>query len=95
MGHSRLPNSHAPNSILESDVAIVRRHEHRTGRCCQLCCETNHSILTTRKTITKGHHDPCVGVHAVPVGEAVMACVLLDHVLLHHGQVGENRGEIG
>ncbi len=32
---------------------------------------------------------------AVPVGEAMMACVLLDHVLLHRGQIGENRGRIG
>jgi chorismate synthase len=63
------------------------------------------SILTTRKTITKsgeeteiitkGRHDPCVGIRAVPVGEAMMACVLLDHVLLHRGQIGENRGHIG
>jgi chorismate synthase len=63
------------------------------------------SILTTRKTITKageeteiitkGRHDPCVGIRAVPVGEAMMACVLLDHLLLHRGQIGENRGYIG
>ncbi|MEO1458009.1 MAG: chorismate synthase [Pseudomonadota bacterium] len=63
------------------------------------------SILTPRRTIdtsgqegeivTKGRHDPCVGIRAVPVGEAMMACVLLDHVLLHRGQVGENRGRIG
>ncbi|MGC9369143.1 MAG: chorismate synthase [Paracoccaceae bacterium] len=63
------------------------------------------SILTPRRTITKsgepteiitkGRHDPCVGIRAVPVGEAMMACVLLDHVLLHRGQVGENRGKIG
>lgn len=63
------------------------------------------SILTTRKTITKageeteiitkGRHDPCVGIRAVPVGEAMMACVILDHLLLHRGQIGENRGIIG
>jgi chorismate synthase len=63
------------------------------------------SILTPRKTITKagveteivtkGRHDPCVGIRAVPVGEAMMACVILDHLLLHRGQVGKNRGEIG
>jgi chorismate synthase len=64
------------------------------------------SILTPRKTITKsgenteivtkGRHDPCVGIRAVPVGEAMMACVLLDHLLLHRGQVGEGlRGPIG
>jgi len=63
------------------------------------------SILKTRQTITKsgeaaeiitkGRHDPCVGIRAVPVGEAMMACVILDHLLLHRGQVGENRGAIG
>ena len=63
------------------------------------------SILTTRQTITKsgeeteiitkGRHDPCVGIRAVPVGEAMMACVILDHLLLHRGQIGTNRGIIG
>ncbi|WP_380055001.1 chorismate synthase [Falsihalocynthiibacter sp. SS001] len=63
------------------------------------------SILTTRQTvtksgenteiITKGRHDPCVGIRAVPVGEAMMACVILDHVLLHRGQIGVNQGKIG
>lgn len=64
------------------------------------------SILKTRQTITKtgaaaeivtkGRHDPCVGIRAVPVGEAMMACVLLDQLLLHRGQVGEGpRGKIG
>ena len=63
------------------------------------------SILSPRRTITKagapveiitkGRHDPCVGIRAVPVGEAMMVCVLLDQMLLHRGQVGENRGKIG
>ncbi|MEM6619021.1 MAG: chorismate synthase [Pseudomonadota bacterium] len=63
------------------------------------------SILTPRRSITKsgaatevitkGRHDPCVGIRAVPVGEAMMACVILDHMLLHRGQVGQNRGAIG
>jgi len=63
------------------------------------------SILKPRQTITKsgeaaeivtkGRHDPCVGIRAVPVGEAMMACVILDHLLLHRGQIGENRGKIG
>jgi chorismate synthase len=56
------------------------------------------SILTPRKTIdvagdeteilTKGRHDPCVGIRAVPVGEAMMAIVLADHALRHRGQLG-------
>jgi len=56
------------------------------------------SILTPRKTVdvkgneteilTKGRHDPCVGIRAVPVGEAMLACVLADHALRHRGQMG-------
>ena len=56
------------------------------------------SILTPRRTIdtsgheteilTKGRHDPCVGIRAVPVGEAMLAIVLADHALRHRGQVG-------
>ncbi|MFT9423565.1 MAG: chorismate synthase [Acetobacter syzygii] len=40
------------------------------------------------QVITKGRHDPCVGIRAVPVGEAMMACVLADHLLRHRAQVG-------
>ena len=56
------------------------------------------SILSRRKTIdafdqeteiaTKGRHDPCVGIRAVPIGEAMMACVLADHMLRHRAQCG-------
>ena len=54
------------------------------------------SILSPRRTVTKqgenteistkGRHDPCVGIRAVPVGEAMMACVLADHLLRHKAQ---------
>jgi len=63
------------------------------------------SILTPRRSIntageavevvTKGRHDPCVGIRAVPVAEAMMACVILDHLLLDRAQTGGRRGEIG
>jgi len=56
------------------------------------------SILTPRRTVdrdggeteiaTKGRHDPCVGIRAVPVGEAMLALVLADHLLRHRAQVG-------
>jgi chorismate synthase len=56
------------------------------------------SILNPRATIdrygneteirTRGRHDPCVGIRAVPVGEAMLAIVLADHYLRHRGQVG-------
>ncbi|MYH59145.1 MAG: chorismate synthase [Boseongicola sp. SB0675_bin_26] len=63
------------------------------------------SILTPRKTITKagdateivtkGRHDPCVGIRAVPVAEAMAASVILDHFLLDRAQTGGVRGRIG
>ena len=56
------------------------------------------SILNSRTTIdkkgkntkisVKGRHDPCVGIRAVPIGEAMMSCVILDHFLLNRGQCG-------
>jgi chorismate synthase len=72
---------------------------------CRFAVKPTSSILTPRQTvntkgdevdlITKGRHDPCVGIRAVPVGEAMMACVLLDHLLLDRGQTGGIRGHIG
>ena len=54
------------------------------------------SILLSRRTINKkgkntqisvrGRHDPCVGIRAVPIGEAMMSCVMLDHYLMHKAQ---------
>ncbi|MGR3433899.1 MAG: chorismate synthase [Shimia sp.] len=46
------------------------------------------------EVVTKGRHDPCVGIRAVPVAEAMMACVLLDHMLLNRGQTGAAPGEV-
>ncbi|MGO4387149.1 chorismate synthase [Microvirga sp. 2YAF29] len=65
---------------------------------CRFAVKPTSSILTPRSSVTrsgaeaevmtKGRHDPCVGIRAVPVGEAMVACVLADHVLRHRGQVG-------
>ncbi|WP_292899790.1 MULTISPECIES: chorismate synthase [unclassified Nitratireductor] len=56
------------------------------------------SILTPRQSIdrdgnevdvmTKGRHDPCVGIRAVPIAEAMVACAIADHYLRHRGQTG-------
>jgi chorismate synthase len=63
---------------------------------CRFAVKPTSSILSPRKTIdrhgneteisTKGRHDPCVGIRAVPVGEAMMAIVLADHFLRHRAQ---------
>lgn len=65
---------------------------------CRFAVKPTSSILTPRRTITrdggetelvtKGRHDPCVGIRAVPVGEAMMAVVLADHLLRHRGVYG-------
>lgn len=51
------------------------------------------SVTRSRENVavsTRGRHDPCVGIRAVPVGEAMMACVLADHLLRHRGQTGHD-----
>ncbi len=65
---------------------------------CRFAVKPTSSILTPRKTIdrhgsdtdviTKGRHDPCVGIRAVPIGEAMMAIVLADQYLRHRAQCG-------
>ncbi|MBU6372700.1 MAG: chorismate synthase [Alphaproteobacteria bacterium] len=66
----------------------------------RMAIKPTSSILTPRRTITaageetevvtKGRHDPCVGIRAAPVAEAMMACVLADHLLRHRGQIGRD-----
>src|SRR5262249_48984605 len=66
---------------------------------CRFAVKPTSSILIPRRTVdrygaeteisTKGRHDPCVGIRAVPIGEAMVACVIADHYLRQRGQVGE------
>jgi chorismate synthase len=67
---------------------------------CRFAVKPTSSILTPRATldrygeeteiVTKGRHDPCVGIRAVPIAEAMVACVVADHYLRQRGQVGES-----
>ena len=67
---------------------------------CRFVVKPTSSILTPRRTVdrygseteisTKGRHDPCVGIRAVPIGEAMVACVIADHYLRQRGQMGES-----
>jgi chorismate synthase len=69
---------------------------------CRFVVKPTSSILTPRRTVdrygseteivTKGRHDPCVGIRAVPIGEAMVACVIADHYLRHRGQLGSPAG---
>jgi chorismate synthase len=62
------------------------------------------SILTPRDTVdvqgnatqvvTKGRHDPCVGIRATPIAEAMLALVVMEHVLQHRAQCGELAGAL-
>src|SRR4249920_946271 len=66
---------------------------------CRFVVKPTSSILAPRRTVdsygaeteisTKGRHDPCVGIRAVPIGEAMVACVIADHYLRQRGQMGE------
>ena len=96
-GQPRFSSNHAGGILggISSGQDIVAR----------FAVKPTSSILTPRRTITmsgeeteiitKGRHDPCVGIRAVPVGEAMLACILLDHYLLNRGQVGTAGGHIG
>src|SRR5471030_1050706 len=69
---------------------------------CRLAVKPTSSILSPVRSIdrfgnevelrTKGRHDPCVGIRATPVAEAMMACVLADHLLRHRAQCGRVGG---
>ena len=84
---------------LQSRGRRSRRHLDRTAGCRALRRQADVvDPVAPRRTITrageeteivtKGRHDPCVGIRAVPVGEAMVACVLADAFLRHRGQVG-------
>jgi chorismate synthase len=89
-GKPRFLSNHAGGILggISSGQAVV----------CRFAVKPTSSILTPRRTIdragneteivTKGRHDPCVGIRAVPVGEAMMAIVLADHFLRHRAQLG-------
>jgi chorismate synthase len=89
-GAIRFSNNHAGGILggISSGQPIIAR----------FAVKPTSSILTPRATVdrfgnetdilTKGRHDPCVGIRAVPVAEAMMAIVLADHFLRHRGQMG-------
>ena len=66
---------------------------------CRIAVKPTSSILSTRRSVdihgrdvdvrTKGRHDPCVAIRGVPVAEAMVACVLADHLLRHRAQCGD------
>ena len=94
--HGRL--HYAPGFISNHAGGILGGISTGQPIVCRFAVKPTSSILSPRKTVTvsgeattivtKGRHDPCVGIRAVPVGEAMMAIVLADHLLRHRGQCG-------
>ena len=94
----RLGNDGAPRFLSNHAGGILGGISTGQNIVARFAVKPTSSILAPRRTITsegaeseistKGRHDPCVGIRAVPVGEAMVACVLADHFLRHRGQVG-------
>ncbi|CAA2141907.1 chorismate synthase [Hyphomicrobium sp. ghe19] len=94
----RIGNDGAPDFLSNNAGGVLGGISTGQPVVCRFAVKPTSSILAPRRTIdrqghetdiiTKGRHDPCVGIRAVPVGEAMMAIVLADHFLRHRGQIG-------
>jgi chorismate synthase len=94
----RMGNDGRPQFLTNSAGGILGGISSGQPVIVRFAVKPTSSILTPRRTIdrfgnnteiaTKGRHDPCVGIRAVPVGEAMMAIVLADHYLRHRAQAG-------
>jgi chorismate synthase len=95
----RIGNDGRPQFLSNNAGGILGGISTGQAIVARFAVKPTSSILTPRRTIdrdgrdteimTTGRHDPCVGIRAVPVGEAMMACVLADHFLRHRAQVGD------
>ena len=95
----RMGNDGAPRFLSNHAGGILGGISTGQPIVARFAVKPTSSILSPRKTVdrygneteitTKGRHDPCVGIRAVPVGEAMVACVIADHYLRHRAQVGE------
>lgn len=98
----RLANDGKPKFLSNNAGGILGGISTGAPVVARFAVKPTSSILTPRNTVdrygaetevsTKGRHDPCVGIRAVPIGEAMLACVLADQFLRHRGQIGENAG---
>jgi chorismate synthase len=95
----RMGNDGRPRFVSNQAGGILGGISTGQAIVARFAVKPTSSILTPRATVdrygreteiaNKGRHDPCVGIRAVPVGEAMLACVLADHYLRHRGQLGE------
>ncbi|GGD09919.1 chorismate synthase [Aquisalinus flavus] len=95
---NRADNANRPRFLSNHAGGILGGISSGQDIVVRFAVKPTSSILTPRQTVTrtgeeteivtKGRHDPCVGIRAVPVGIAMMACTLADHALRHRGQCG-------
>ena len=95
----RMKNDGAPEFLSNNAGGILGGISTGQPIVARFAVKPTSSILTPRRTVdaeghdteisTKGRHDPCVGIRAVPIGEAMVAIVLADHYLRHRGQTGK------
>jgi chorismate synthase len=96
----RMGNDGSPRFLANHAGGILGGISTGQAVVARFAVKPTSSILTPRKTVdrygneteivTKGRHDPCVGIRAVPIGEAMLACVMADHYLRHRAQVGDS-----
>lgn len=89
----------APTFLTNNSGGILGGISNGDTIVARMAIKPTSSILTEVRSVnskgeeinvrTKGRHDPCVGIRAVPVAEAMLACVLADHKLRHRGQNGQ------
>ena len=97
-----LPGNDGPNFSANHNGGVLGGISSGQDIVVRFVVKATSSILIPRRSVdtsgaatevvTKGRHDPCVGIRAVPVGEAMLACVLADHMLRHRGQMGGQMG---
>jgi chorismate synthase len=95
----RLGNDGRPRFLSNQAGGILGGISTGQPVVCRFAVKPTSSILSPRRTVdrygseteisTTGRHDPCVGIRAVPIGEAMVACVIADHYLRHRAQVGQ------
>ncbi|MBI3436689.1 MAG: chorismate synthase, partial [Proteobacteria bacterium] len=96
----RMGNDGAPRFLSNNAGGVLGGISTGQPLVVRLAVKPTSSILTPMRSVdryanetevvTTGRHDPCVGIRAVPVAEAMVACVIADHFLRHRGQVGES-----
>jgi len=94
----RMGNDGKPIFLSNNAGGILGGRRIIQKKIVRFAVKPKSSILTPRRTVdrygnetgisNKGRHDPCVGIRAVPIGEAMVACVIADHYLRQRGQMG-------